>query len=460
MLVSRRTLLKASAVVAGSGLIGGLAARIGAAATAPDVLEARFADASIAADSVTKKIMTYSQDGMPPVLRAQKGKPFAMRLLNSLDEPTTVHWHGVRVPNAMDGVPELTQPYVYSGDTFDYAFTPPDAGTFWYHPHCNTLTQMGRGMTGLLVVENPADPVFDADIPINLRDWRLGKAGEFIAPFKPRDAARTGTYGTVRTANWQREPRYDAPTGGLVRLRLAATDVTRIYTLNMEGADSRIVAIDGNPIPAPFAVDHYDFGPGQRLDVVVRMPDVEGATVTLSNARGNNPWVIATLRSVGPSLKRDLRDVKALEPNPVAEADLTNATEIPLELTATAENTASPSICGSIGYTFWAINRIPWPGDTPDPIAPLAEMKLGKSYIFNLSNRTPHTHPIHLHGMSFRVLNSNKRAVLSHVTDTMLLLPDEQVQVALVADNPGDWVMHCHIIEHQKTGMTAYVRVV
>ena len=150
-----------------------------------------------------------------------KGEPFAARLVNGIDDPTTIHWHGIRVPNNMDGVPFMVQPYVYPGDHFDYAFTPPDAGTFWYHPHCNTLMQMGHGLTGVIVVENPGDPQFDAEVVLNLRDWRLGDDGQFIAQFLPRDAAKAGTYGTVRTANWMREPQYDAPAGGLVRLRVA-----------------------------------------------------------------------------------------------------------------------------------------------------------------------------------------------------------------------------------------------
>jgi FtsP/CotA-like multicopper oxidase with cupredoxin domain len=130
----------------------------------------------------------------------------------------------------MDGVPFLTQPYVYTGRHFDYAFTPPDAGTFWYHPHCNTLTQMGHGMTGVIVVEDPADPTFDSEHVLNLRDWRLGGDGQFIEQFRPRDAAKAGTYGTVRTANWHRWSRnMTRRPAALMRLRIAITDVTRIY---------------------------------------------------------------------------------------------------------------------------------------------------------------------------------------------------------------------------------------
>jgi FtsP/CotA-like multicopper oxidase with cupredoxin domain len=359
----------------------------------------------------------------------------------------------------MDGVPFLVQPYVYTGDHFDYAFTPPDAGTFWYHPHCNTLIQMGHGLTGVIVVENPDDPPFDAEIVLNLRDWRLGGDAQFIEQFRPRDAAKAGTYGTVRTANWTVEPRYDAPAGGLVRLRAAITDVTRIYSFRMEGADATVIAIDGNPVPQPFALDVLQLGPGQRIELAVRMPDEEGAVVALRDVRGSKPATLATLRAVGRSLRRDLRDVPALEPNPVEPPDLAAAERIPLLLSATAENTAADSICGSLGYSFWAINKVPWPGDTPDPTAPLAELRLGRTYVIDMHNATQRAHPIHLHGMSFTVLSSSTRTVQPLVSDTYLIQPDERVELGLVADNPGDWLLHCHIIEHQKTGMTSYLHV-
>jgi FtsP/CotA-like multicopper oxidase with cupredoxin domain len=189
------------------------------------------------------------------------------------------------------------------------------------------------------------------------------------------------------------------------------------------------------------------------------MPDEEGAVVDLRDVRGTKPKVLATLRAVGKSLKRDIRDLAPLEANPVAKVDVADARRIPLALSATAENVAVDSICGSLGYSFWAINKVPWPGDTPDPTAPLAELKLGKSYIIEMENLTPHAHPIHLHGMSFKVLASSTREVQPFISDTYLIQANEKVQLGFVADNPGDWLLHCHIIEHQKTGMTSYFRV-
>ncbi|WP_296746554.1 multicopper oxidase family protein [Mesorhizobium sp.] len=460
---TRRRLLKGAATAGAAGIgLSAMGRLAGWAAQKPEpvVLKTASIEARLTEAGATRNVLTWGEAGMPPVIRMRKGEPFAARLINGIDDPTTIHWHGIRVPNKMDGVPFLVQPYVYQGDHFDYGFTPPDAGTFWYHPHCNTLTQMGHGLTGVVLVENPKDPQFDFEVVINLRDWRLGDDGQFIEQFRPRDAARTGTYGTVRTANWLDQPQYDAPAGGLVRLRAAITDVTRIYAFRVDGAEAAVIALDGNPVPQRFAPDALQLGPGQRLDLAIRMPDEEGAIVSLRDVRGTKPKVLATLRAVGKSLKRDPRDLAPLEANPVAEVDIARAQHIPLALSATAENVPGDGICGSLGYSFWAINKVPWPGDTPDPTAPLAELKLGRSYVIDMENLTPHAHPIHLHGMSFKVLSSSTRQVQPQVTDTYLIQSNEKVQLGFVADNPGDWLLHCHIIEHQKTGMTSYFRVV
>ncbi len=465
--VSRRTLLKSAAVLGAYGAGLAVMPRLtqAFASTDPIEIEAFAGDVPLDGKQATRGVMRYalagqtSSDPSPPILRARRGEAFKARLINRLDEPTTIHWHGIRLPNDQDGVPFVTQPYVYPGDRFDYAFSPPDAGTFWYHPHCNTLTQMGRGLAGVLVVEDDRDPVFDGEVVLNLRDFRLGGDSQFIAQFKPRDAAKTGTFGTLRTANWQPEPTYDVPAGGLVRLRILAADVTRIYNLRLSDAEAQIIAIDGHPVPERRTLDMAVVSPGQRLDLAVRIADSEGVEMVLEDVRPSTPKIVARLRAVGTSLKRNLGDLGPLAENAGVDADLSNATEIPLLLSATAENSARDSICGSIGYSFWAINKVPYPGDTPDPTAPIAELKLGQTYLLNVENVTPHAHPIHLHGMNFKAVASNKREIQPLVSDTYLVLPDEKVQLALVADNPGDWVFHCHIIEHQKTGMTGYFRV-
>ena len=110
----------------------------------------------------------------------------------------------------------------------------------------------------------------------------------------------------------------------------------------------------------------------------------------------------------------------------------------------------APRRCSWLGVAGPRCDRLP---------PPLATLTRGRSYVFELVNTTPHTHPIHLHGHTFQVIDSNKRKVAPYFSDTVLIHTRERVKIAFVADNPGDWMLHCHIIEHQDTGMMGYVRV-
>ncbi|MBO0763186.1 MAG: multicopper oxidase family protein [Hyphomicrobiaceae bacterium] len=292
-----------------------------------------------------------------PELRERQGERVGARLLNGLDEPTTIHWHGIRLPNAMDGVPFLTQPYVYKGDVFDYAFTPPDAGTYWYQPQL--AVSDGPRPGGLLIVEEVRDPGYDADIALNPRDWPLRPDGQLLSLFVLRQWARAGTSGTVRTANWLQAPTYDSPNGGLVRPRLAATVVTHIYRPAIEGADALVIALDGNPLARPRSPNGEMLAPGQRTDLVIRMPDGEGQTVDLRDLTTQIAAPLSRLRAVGSSRRRDLRDAAPLPANPIVEPELSAAAEIEFDLTATAEQVARSAVYGDLGYSFWAIRAGP-----------------------------------------------------------------------------------------------------
>ena len=465
-LLSRRQLLKSSLATAGALSSGAFLASCSSgikavASSEPDhVLTPHLTDFRILGERLTQGVMSYGNSAPPPVLVAQQSEAFFTRLNNSLPEPTTVHWHGMRLPNAMDGVPFLTQPPVHDGENFDYRFTPPDAGTFWYHPHCNTLTQMSKGLNGVLIVREKDDPGFDEDIPLNLRDWRLDREGQFIDLYDLRKSGKAGTFGVVKTANWIESPNYPVPTGGLIRVRIVISDVTRIYRLSCKGATAKIIAVDGHPVPEPFDLDFDSFGPGQRVDLAISVPQEEGRKIRLINSSSSKPWVVASFTASGENLKRDAREIRPLPANPLQKPDLASAETLELDFTATAEQAPKSGHCGTLGFSFWAINKRAWQGASSDPMAPLMEFKMGKSYILDIRNRTPHTHPVHLHGLAFQLLQSNKRPIRKLWTDTALVLPDETIQVGLVADNPGDWLIHCHIIEHQKTGMSAYARVI
>lgn len=465
MRTDRRTFL-ATGIVALAGIP--LARKVGAAAPVEHHLVANAFDGTLRPGRVTTGMMSYAEGAPPPALRLRQGQPARITLTNRLQEVTTVHWHGLRVPNAQDGVPYLTQFPVGVGESYTYEFTPPDAGTYWYHPHCNTLEQISRGMAGMLIVEEAEDPGFDADIPLQLRDFRLASDGSFLPFWTARGAARGGTFGTLATANWQVAPQIAAPAGGLMRLRLLVSDVTRIFRLRLAGAEARLIALDGYPLPAPEPLDTVlELGPGQRADLAVLMPATPDARVTLMRETpADGPDAdLAVLVAQGPDLGRRLAELRPLPANPVAEPDPARAERLDFVIGWTPEDTTGgASVCGDIPYRFWSINRKVWPGDFPPdparPLDPLATLRQGQGYVFRLFNESPNRHPIHLHGHTFRVIGSNKRTLRGNLTDTAMVEAQETIDIAFIADNPGDWVFHCHVIEHQKTGLTGFVRVV
>lgn len=459
MPMTRRTLIAGLAAAAAGAALAARPLRAGAG---PVPLVARATRAAIL-DTPTEGMFSYAEGAMSPVLRLRQGEPAEIRFRNDMDEMTTVHWHGLRVPHDMDGVAWVSQLPLGTGEGFDYRFTPPDAGTYWYHPHCNTFEQLQRGLNGIVIVDEAEPPAFDLDLPVLLRDFRLGKDGQFTPLSVPRNAARGGTLGSVMTANWQVDPQFEVPSGGLVRLRLVNSDVTRVHQLYLPDSTGQVLALDGHPLdrqmPWPATVETaLALAPGQRCDLglLVTLP----ATHLMTDAKGGARR-LARLAAGGTALGRGLADMPRLPPNPLPEPDLGAAERLDFVFgwSPAGDATGGSSLCGETGQRFWSINRIAAAADGPDPGAPLAILQRGRTYILTLRNETQNDHPIHLHGMAFRVLGSDRRVLVPHWTDTILLREGETVEVALVADNPGDWVFHCHVIEHQKTGLSGFLRV-
>src|SRR5437764_7163531 len=155
-----------------------------------------------------------------PELRVRRGEPVRITVANKLDEDTTVHWHGIRLPNAMDGVPGLTQKPIRPGDSFVYDFTPPDAGTFWYHPHADTPQQLGRGLAGSLIVEETEPVTVDRDLVWLIEDWRLDGEGRIAGGFGNRmEAGMSGRIGNTVTVNGRVPKTVPVKSGERVRVR-------------------------------------------------------------------------------------------------------------------------------------------------------------------------------------------------------------------------------------------------
>ena len=418
-------------------------------------------------------VWTYGEE-LFPVYRLRLGESVDATLVNRLKEHTSIHWHGVRGPNAMDGVPYVTQMPVQPGESFSYRFTPPDAGTFFFHPHCNTAEQLGRGLSGILIVED-GERAFDDDIVCVLKDWRVDKDGRFLPFITAEGAGRGGTFGTLRTANGQASPEIAVPANATVRFRVLNLDSTRVSDIGVQGADARVLAIDGNVLEG-FVLDTWRLGPAMRMDLALRTP-AEGGKITLIDYFAQEPVTLATLVAGGSVSGGPRNTATGPTPARLAAPDLTNAEMHELKLSASATPSDYPdlppivlpdgrkidlldSLC-STTRTLWAIDGKPWPQTGHERLPPpLMTLARGTTVRLQLTNTTPHVHPMHVHGHTFRVLSVNKLKRPEHWADTVLVLPEERVEIAFVADNPGNWMIHCHIIEHQDTGMMGWFRVV
>ncbi|MEJ1159308.1 multicopper oxidase family protein [Prosthecomicrobium sp. N25] len=432
--------------------------------------------ALLGADAPPVKAWTYTPEPFP-VLRVRRGDRVRARLVNRLSEHVSIHWHGLRIPNAMDGVQYLTQPPVQPGGSFTYAFSPPDPGTFFFHPHCNESGQVGRGLAGILVVEGDERRKPDRELVVAVKDWRLGPDGRFLDFVTPEGASRAGTFGTLRSANGRRSVTETVPAGADLRVRLLNLDATRVMEIGIDGAEAAIIAVDGHAI-APVALDErgletWRMGPAMRLDLLVRTPK-PGGTARISDYFSAEPWTVATLTATGKPVRKAPLDPAILTRPVFPEPDLAGAERLAYTFTAASDSIASyaeaigedsvrrvlmDSLCVR-DRTFWAINKLSWP-NAADPRLPppMAMLAAGRTYRLELVNATPHPHPIHLHGHVFRVLTSSIGGKPVYAADTVLLSPKERVEIAFVAA-PGDWMFHCHILEHLETGMMGYFRVV
>lgn len=391
-----------------------------------------------------------------PELRVRQGEPVRVTVQNQLAEPTTVHWHGIRLPNAMDGVPDLTQPPILPGGSFTYEFTPPDAGTFWYHPHQRSFEQVGRGLSGALIVEEAAPPQVDRDVTWMLQDWRLTRDGTIASDFGNRmDMAMAGRLGNTVTINSAVPEAFAVRAGERIRLRLINAANARIFGLEFAGHSPMIVAWDGQPV-APHAPDdgRVVLGPAMRADLILDMSGEPGGRYAVTDMfyRGLEYRLVELAYAATPLRTRAPDAPIALPPNPLAQPDLGAARRHDVSF--------GGGMMGGqpmTGHSIWTINGIAAHGHA---MAPLLTLARRQSHVLALHNDTAWHHPMHLHGHSFRVIGRNgSPAPRAEWRDTLLMAPREHAEIALVADNPGDWMFHCHILEHQEGGMMGVIRV-
>ena len=408
-------------------------------------------------------------------LRVRQGDRVRVSVTNDLDEPTTVHWHGVRVPNAMDGVSYLTQAPIQPGGKFMYEFDAVDAGTYWYHPHQRSFEQVGRGLYGPLIIEE-YDPVrVDRDLTWMLDDWRLGPDGSIRGDFGNRhDMSHNGRVGNTVTINGRAPGDLVVRSGERIRLRLVNAANARIFALDFEGHAPMVIALDGQPVsPHSAANGQVVIGPAMRVDLILDMTDLPGSRNAvidrfykgLEYQLTELTYAAAPLRSSPPDWPIELPSNGLPEPSietAIRHEVVFNGGMMGRMVMSDMGGSMGEGRTGGMmnmmrGSGVWFVNGVAAEGHVLEPFLTLEQ---DRSHIISMTNATAWHHPIHLHGHSFRVIARNGEPTRHREwQDTVMMAPRERVDIALVADNPGDWMFHCHILEHQAAGMMGVIRV-
>ncbi|MBI3453301.1 MAG: multicopper oxidase family protein [Rhodospirillales bacterium] len=471
MFVSRRRFIAGATGFAGASLIPWPGPARAAAPVEASLVLAPARAALAGAGHPQTAVWAFNGETPGPVLRFRQGDRARIAVENRLAEETTIHWHGIRVPNAMDGVPHLTQPPIPPGGRFVYEFDLPDAGTYWYHPHANSAEQIGRGLAGALIVAETAPPAVDRDLVWVLADWRLDRQAQIVGDFHDfRDMAHAGRLGNTVTVNGRVPERVAVRAGERLRLRLVNAASARIFGLDFAGHAPWIVALDGQPVdPHRPADGQIVLGPGERVDLALDCAGAPGASFAVTDRF--YPRTAYKLLDLAYS---DASPLRAALPPPLRLAD--NPWRRPDPAKAARHRvTIEGGMMGGLRLArldgrslgprelmrhgkAWAINGEVAGSGHPEPMLTLAR---GESAILELVNDTAWPHPMHIHGMFLDVLSREGAPVARREgRDTLLLLARAKADVALRADEPGDWMFHCHILDHQDGGLMGIIRVV
>jgi FtsP/CotA-like multicopper oxidase with cupredoxin domain len=471
-LISRRHVLNAAGASVLALVLPGHASNT----TAPRTFRLRAGPSDVSLVSGGKtRVWSYNGSVPGPAIRARQGERIRIMVANGLDEPTTVHWHGIRLANAMDGVPFVTQKPIAPGGEFSYEFPSPDAGTFMYHSHQRGDVQIPMGLFGPLIVEESGPVAVDRDVTWLLSDWRLDRDGQISRDFGSMiDVGMAGRLGNVVTVNGRVPGAWTVRAGERVRLRMVNMASARFFSLSFGRHRPSVIAYDGQPVePHEPQGGRLILGPGMRADVVVDMTGEPGSTHAVWDSfYEGEPYRVATFayaKEKAPAGHAGAATLR-LPANRLAEPMIEKAARHLIAfgggmgmggmggmMGMPGRHGMMGGRMGMMGGAMWSINGVSATG--PD-LAPLFTFARGKSYVLTLRNDTNWLHTVHLHGHSFREVARNGAAVAHRPwRDTVLIAPQENVEVAFVADNPGDWMIHCHILDHQEAGMMGVIRV-
>jgi len=396
-----------------------------------------------------RPLAVWAYDGQVPgpTLRVRVGERVRVVFTNGLPVETTLHWHGVRVPNVMDGAAGVTQLPVPPGGRFVYEFVPKDAGTFWFHPHIRSSEQVERGLFGVLVVEDREPAAYSRDVVWVVDDWRLGRDGQIDPSFNtPHDLAHDGRWGNVVTVNGRTAEELVVRPGERVRLRLVNTANGRVFRLDWAGLDAKIIAVDGMYARAPVDPAGFELSPGNRVDLDVRIPTTGPDRWVVTDHFTRNPFAVATIRAAGEPV--------ATPGFPPPTGAHVPAWREAVGIVPTKEYALNARQGGPLGIE-WMLGD-----DGPHAHHTGTLLPRGRFAKLRFTNETYRLHPMHVHGMFFKVLARNGMLVDEPFwRDTALVHAQETVDVGMVPLDVGRWMLHCHVLEHQEAGMMTTVEV-
>lgn len=409
-------------------------------------LHAREVEWSIAPGS-SFKAWTFNGQIPGPTIEANVGDVLEVQLTNHLSEATLIHWHGLRLPAAMDGTDIMQRP-VAPGESFTYRFKLLDAGTFWYHSHANETVQMERGLYGALVVRGKEEPVLDGEQVLVFDDLKLDKHGN-VAKFGGIVERHDGREGDERLVNGKKEPVLEIAGGQIQRWRIVNASSARYVRLSIGGAPFQILGTDGGLLETPQVATEFLLTPAQRVDLAVGPFDegeefaIEALAYSRSTIKRRKTEQFATLK-IGPSkpsaalIPERLRTIERL-----ADASTPPTRKVDFGAKFNLKH----------GFDF-VVNGEPHHMDAP--------VKVGELQIWDIVNSTLMDHPFHLHGFFFQVLavDGKPRPWLSW-EDVVNLPPRSTTRIAWMPDDrPGRWMYHCHILDHHAGGMMGHFDVI
>jgi FtsP/CotA-like multicopper oxidase with cupredoxin domain len=384
-----------------------------------------------------------------PLLEAKLGDRVIVHFRNDLPEETTVHWHGLRVPNAADGTP-LAQMTVPPGGTYDYEFTLIDSGYYWYHPHMHGDMQVEAGLYAPIIVHDDLAIDVAADRAFVIDDVKLESTGKLSHRTDNLDLM-LGRQGNVVLVNGQQRPSMSVAAGTRERWRFANAANGRYFNLELPGHVFTVIGWDGGPIATPYETPTLLIAPGERYEVLVDVKAVEGdllALRTIHYDRGHNipdPGPIEIL-SIDVGARGQ---VPAPLPTSWGNIELiTFDPATPRRRFVLREDDTVPS------QPVFTINDEAFPNVTP------VRGAIGQVEIWEVENLAEMDHPFHLHGMSFQTLDETGVAAEPvGWKDTVNVPQEATVRFAVRFGAPGRWMYHCHILEHAELGMMGELEV-